>query len=404
MSESTTSSATPATPVPPARNGNGRRRLLLTGLATIIVVVTIVAVAYYFIHGRWFESTEDAYANGNVVMITPQVSGTIVEIGVDDNTLAKAGQALIKLDPNDSQVALDAAEAMLARTVRQVRGLYANVEGQNADVAAKQVALDRARADVERRQGLDVSGAIPKEELAHMQATFESAGRALAMSREQLATTRALTENTAVTTHPEVKSAASAVRKAYLDYARAMLRAPVSGYVTQRSAQLGQRVNAGVPLMALVPLDQLWIDANFKETQLEHMRIGQAVEVHSDIYGNDVVFHGHVASFGIGTGSAMSLLPAQNATGNWIKIVQRVPVRIGLDAKELAEHPLRLGMSMRVEVNMHDRSGPVLSQSAPDKPRYTTAVYAQQLTEAEARISSILRANSGVATDTSKLH
>ena len=393
MSEPTSTATTTNT----TSNGNNRRRMLLIGLVTILVVAAIISVAYYYLHGRWFESTEDAYANGNVVMVTPLVSGTIVEIGAEDNTLVKAGQALIKLDPNDSQVALDQAEAALARAVRQVRGLYANVEGQIADVAAKQVALDRAHDDVERRRGLEVSGAIAKEDLAHMQAIFESAARALAMSREQLATTRALTENTAITTHFEVKAAASAVRKAFLDYSRSTLLASVNGYVTQRSAQLGQHVAVGLPLMALVPLEQLWIDANFKETQLEHMRIGQPVEVKSDVYGGSVVYHGRVASLGIGTGSAMSLLPAQNATGNWIKIVQRIPVRIALDPKELNEHPLRLGMSMHVEVNMHDRSGPVLSQSTVDKPAYTTAVFAQQLADAEARINTIIRANSGAA-------
>jgi membrane fusion protein (multidrug efflux system) len=378
-------------------NGNGRRRMLLIGLAIIVVVAFSGYGAYYFLHGRWFESTEDAYANGNIVEVTPLVSGTIIEIGAEDNTLVKVGQALVKLDPNDSEVALEQAEAALARTVRQVRGLYANVDGQSADLAAKQVALDRARDDVERRRGLDTSGAIPKEELAHVQAALDGAERAVVISREQLATTRALTDDTAVATHPEVKAAASALRKAYLDFSRSTLQAPVMGYVTQRSVQLGQHVAAGMPLMALVPLDQLWVDANFKETQLEHMRIGQPAELHSDVYGSDVTFHGHVVSLGIGTGSALSLLPAQNATGNWIKIVQRVPVRIALDAKDLNEHPLRLGLSMHVEVNMHDRSGPMLSQSTPDKPAYSTSVYQRQLTDAETRIKEIIRTNSGSA-------
>ena len=395
---SATSSATPA------NNGNGRRNFLLTGLALIIAITTIGYGAWYFLHGRWYERTEDAYANGNIVEVTPLVSGTIVEISVDDNMLVKAGQALIRLDPNDSRVALEQAEASLARTVRQVRGLYANVGGQSADLAAKQVALDRARDDVQRRRGLDASGAIAKEEMAHTQAALEAAERTLVMSREQLATTSALTDDTSIATHPEVKAAASMLRKAYLDYARSTLQASVTGYVTQRSAQLGQHVTTGTPLMALVPLDRLWVDANFKETQLEYMRIGQPVEVRSDLYGGDVIYHGHVASLGIGTGSSMSLLPAQNATGNWIKIVQRVPVRITLDAKELNEHPLRIGMSMQVEVDMHDRSGPVLAQSPADKPAYTTSIYQQQLVEANTRINEIIRANSGSVTTVPRTH
>ena len=397
MSDTTTPSSAPNAP-------NRLRRLLLIGLATIIVVVAIGYTAYYFLHGRWFESTEDAYANGNVVDVTPLMSGTVVEIGAADNTLVKSGQALVKLDPSDSRVALDQAEATLARTVRQVRGLYTNVEGQSADLAAKEVALARAKADVERRHGLDTDGAIAKEEVAHYQAVLEAAERAVTMSREQLSGTRALTDETSVATHPEVKAAASAYRKAYLDFSRSTLQAPVTGYITQRSVQLGQHVSVGTALMALVPLDQLWVDANFKETQLEHMRIGQPVELRSDVYGSDVTFHGHVLSLGIGTGSALSLLPAQNATGNWIKIVQRVPVRIALDAKELNEHPLRLGYSMHAEVNMHDQSGPMLSQSTPDKPAYSTSVYQQQLTDAEARIKEIIRSNSGPVTVVHQAH
>lgn len=376
---------------------NGRRRFLLLGLATLVVLAAIGYGIYYFVHGRWFESTEDAYANGNIVEITPQVAGTIVEIGVADNMLVTAGQTVVKLDPNDSAVALQQAEALLARSVRQVRGLYANVEGQSADLSAKEVALAKARADLERRRGLDVTGAISKEDLVHLQAAVEAAQRAVDISREQLTTTRALIEDTSVTTHPEVKVAAAAMRKAYLDYARSTMRAPIAGYVTQRSAQVGQRVAPGMPLMALVPLDRLWVDANFKETQLEHMRIGQPVEVHSDLYGNDVVYHGRVVSFGIGTGSAMSLLPAQNATGNWIKIVQRVPVRIALDPKELRAHPLRIGLSMDVEVDMHDRSGPTLTQSPAGKPIYATDIYAQQIADADARINAIIQDNLGHA-------
>jgi membrane fusion protein (multidrug efflux system) len=279
--------------------------------------------------------------------------------------------------------------------VRQVRGLYANVDGQTADLAVKQVALARAREDVARRHGLETTGAIAKEEYAHSESTLESAERALTASKEQLAGTRALIDETTIATHPDVKAAASNLRKAYLDYARSTLQASVTGYVTQRSAQVGQHVSAGLPLMALVPLDQMWVDANFKETQLQHMRIGQPVELHSDFYGSDVTYHGRVSSLGIGTGSSMSLLPAQNATGNWIKIVQRVPVRISLDAKELTEHPLRLGLSMQVEVNMHDRSGKMLTDSSIDKPVYATQIYTRQLVDAEALIKGIIHANAG---------
>lgn len=378
-----------------ARNGNGRRNFLLTGLAAIVAIAAASYGAHHHLHGRWYESTEDAYSHGNIVQVTSLVSGTIVEIGVDDNELVEAGQTLVRFDPSDSEVSLAQAEAALARTVRQLRGLYASVGSQVADVAAKQVALDRARDDVARRRGLVASGAIASEEMAHANSALEAAERGLAVSREQLSATRALTEDTSIRTHPDVQAAAAIVRRAYLDHVRSRLPAPVTGYVTQRHAQLGKHVKAGAPLMSIVPLDELWVDGNFKETQLAHMRIGQPVEVRSDLYGNDVIYRGRVASIGIGTGSAMSLLPAQNATGNWIKIVQRVPVRIALDAHELREHPLRLGMSMHVTVDMRDRTGPALGESDPARPAYSTRVYDRQLLDADARIEEIIRVHSG---------
>ena len=374
-----------------------RRRQWLLGLAFVVVVAGLGSAAYYFLHGRWFESTEDAYANGNVIQITPQTAGTVVDIHADNNGRVQAGQVLAELDPSDARVSLEQAEANLARTVRQVRGLYANVGGLRAEVASRRTMLERAQADFERRQGLAATGAIPAEELAHAREALTTAASALAAAEQQLASSHAMVDDTALLTHPEVKAMAAALRRAYLDYARSRLLAPADGYVAQRSVQIGQRVQPGAPLMAVVPLDQLWVDANFKETQLRHMRIGQPVTLRSDLYGGDVTYHGKVDGLGIGTGSAFSLLPAQNATGNWIKIVQRVPVRIALDPQELAEHPLRIGLSMHAEVDMHERGGPVLAQAASDRPLFSTDVYARQLDEAERRIARIVEANAGKA-------
>lgn len=374
---------------------NGRRRLLLSALALAVLAAGASYTAWYLLHGRWFESTEDAYANGNVIQITPQLGGTVVAIGADDYGRVKAGQTLVELDPAETRVALEQAEAALARTVRQVRGLYSNAGSLAADVEAKKIALQRARADLARRQGLAATGAIPQEELAHAREGVEAAQSAFSATEHQLGTSRALVDDTALADHPDVRAASAVLRKAYLDYARSTLKAPVAGYLAQRSVQLGQRVQAGAPLMTLVPLDQLWVEANFKETQLAQMRIGQAVTLHSDLFGSDVEYHGRIAGLAMGTGSAFSLLPAQNATGNWIKIVQRVPVRIALDPTELRGHPLRIGLSMSVEVDLHDRSGAMLAQSAAVKPVASTSVYAQQLVEADAKIAAILRANSG---------
>lgn len=381
-------------PVP----GRSRRKLWLTGLAAGVALAAAGSAAYYYLVGRWSESTEDAYANGNVVQISAQIAGTVVAIQADNNGYVKAGQVLAELDPSDARVTLEQAEANLARSVRQVRGLYANVGSLQAEVESRRAMFERAQADFERRKGLVATGAIPAEELSHAREALAAAESALAASGQQLASSHAMVDNTALLTHPDVKATAAALRRAYLDYARSHLLAPVSGHVAQRSVQIGQRVQPGVPLMAVVPLEQLWVDANFKETQLRHMRIGQPVTLNSDLYGGAVTYHGKVEGLGVGTGSAFALLPAQNATGNWIKIVQRVPVRITLDAAELAEHPLKVGLSMHAEVDMHDQSGPALAQTANTQALFSTDVYASQLGEAEQLIARIIDENAGAKT------
>ena len=376
----------------PAPNGN-RRRFLLRMLALVVVLAAIGYGVWYYGVGRWYEGTDDAYVNGNVVQISPQVVGTVVKINDDDGNLVHKGDVLVEIDGSDARIALQQAEANLARTVRQVRGLYSNVESGQAVVAAQRVALDRARADYARRKGLAATGAISAEELAHASDALAAAESSLASTQQQLSTTRALVDETVIARHPDVLASAAALRNAYLNDVRAKLLAPVDGYVARRSVQVGQRIQPGTPLMAVVPLRQVWVDANFKETQLARMRIGQPVTLKSDLYGGDTEFHGKVQSLGVGTGSAFSLLPAQNATGNWIKIVQRVPVRIELDGKELDKNPLRIGLSMQVDVNLHDQSGPALAQQSPTQPAFTTDVYSGQMEGAQADIDRIIHAN-----------
>jgi membrane fusion protein, multidrug efflux system len=384
------------------RKRDKRRRWLLRGLVVVVAIVGIVWGLYHFLVGRWYESTDDAYVNGNVVQITPQVPGTVVSIGADDNDFVREGQALLKLDPSNAQVALDAAQADLAATVRKVRGLYSGVGSSQAEVAVRQAAVAQARADFQRRQGLAKTGAISAEELSHARDALTAAESALAAVQGQLATSRALVDNTQVASQPDVQAAAARVRAAYLDLQRDTLVAPVSGHVAKRAVQVGQRVQPGTPLMAVVPLSQVWVDANFKETQLQAMRIGQPVTLESDLYGGDVEYHGHVEGLGVGTGSAFSLLPAQNATGNWIKIVQRLPVRIELDQQELQKHSLRIGLSMAVKVNLHDQSGSVLSRTSPTKPVFSTDVYERGQREADALIAKIIAENSGVDSSVAK--
>ncbi|WP_207235035.1 MULTISPECIES: efflux RND transporter periplasmic adaptor subunit, partial [unclassified Pseudomonas] len=374
-----------------------KRKVMLVVLAIVVILAGVAVWGYHEFYGRWNESTDDAYVNGNVVEITPLVTGTVVSIGADDGDLVHEGQVLINFDPNDAQVGLQSAQANLARTVRQVRGLYSNVDGMKAQVNAQQAEVQKAQDNFNRRKNLAAGGAISQEELSHARDDLTSAQNALANARQQLKTTSALVDDTVVSSHPDVMAAAAQLRQAYLNNSRSTLIAPVTGYVAKRSVQLGQRVQPGTALMAVIPLDQLWIDANFKETQLRDMRIGQPVDIEADLYGSDVKFSGTIDSLGAGTGSAFALLPAQNATGNWIKIVQRVPVRIHINAEELAKHPLRVGLSTQVDVNLRDQSGPVLAQQPPQKASFSTNVYDRQLAEADAMITQLIHDNNAAA-------
>lgn len=374
---------------PPVSESNPKRRKALA-LATVVVLAAAVAYgAYWALVLDHYESTDNAYVQGNVVQITPQVGGTVVAINADDTDHVKAGQVLVKLDPADARVALEQAEAQLAQTVREVRTLYANNATLKAQIAVRKAEALRARSDlaralddVERRAPLVATGAVGQEELDHSRAQLTAARNsasaaqaALAAAREQLASSRTLTDGTVVDRHPSVLRAAARVREAFLALQRAELLAPVEGYVAKRSVQLGQRVQAGVPLMSVIPLGQVWVEANFKETQLRDMRLGQPVELTADVYGSKLAYHGVVAGLGAGTGSAFALLPAQNASGNWIKVIQRVPVRVALDAKEVAEHPLRVGLSMEVRVDVRDTRGRMLAEGTRASSAERTAVY-----------------------------
>jgi len=382
------------TPAAPPAPKNGKRRRALLVLAAVVVVAGAAWLAYYLLVARWHQDTDDAYVQGNVVSIVPQTTGTVIAIDADDGMRVEAGQPLVQLDPDDARVAYDQAVANLAGTVRQVRGLYSSVDAGQADLKARQVAVAQARADVKRREGLVASGAVSREELAHAHDMLAAAEAALSASRGQLARSTALIDATTLQQQPQVQVAASQLRQAWLNLQRTSIVAPVSGYIAQRQVQLGQRVQPGVTLMTIVPIEQMWVEANFKETQLTKMRIGQPVEVHSDLYGGDVTYEGRIASLGMGTGSAFSLLPAQNASGNWIKIVQRVPVRIELDPEQLAAHPLRLGLSMSVDVSIRDQDGAVMAMARDDdKPLLSTHAYASQLDDANALVKRIIERN-----------
>jgi membrane fusion protein (multidrug efflux system) len=395
------------TPAP--ANGNGQRKKALTILSVAVIAVLAGYGGYEFVLGKRYESTDNAYVNANVVQITPLVGGTVRAIYADDTDFVKAGQKLVSLDPADARVALDQAESALAQTVREVRTLYANnsayasqVKLREADLVRAQSDLSRSKEDEARRAPLLASGAIGKEELDHAKTAVQTATSAVAAAqsalqaaRDQLGSNESLTEGTSAASHPNVQRAAARVHEAYLALQRSDLPAPVDGWVARRSVQLGQRVAAGSPLMAVVGLQQVWVDANFKESQIARLRIGQKVTLDADVYGKKVEFDGTIVGLSAGTGAAFALLPAQNATGNWIKVVQRVPVRIALDARQVAEHPLRVGLSMDVTVDVRDQSGKMLTEATRSAVTAETGVYDQVDKDADKLVNGIIKANLG---------
>jgi membrane fusion protein (multidrug efflux system) len=404
-----TPAAANASAAPEAPAGNGKRRRALTALAAVVIVAGGGWGLYEWLVASHYEDTDNAYVQGNVIQITPQIGGTVMAINADDTDFVKAGQPLVQLDPADAKVALEQAEAALAQAVRQVRTLYANngslaaqITLRQADIVKAQSDIAKAQDDLQRRRALSGNGAVSKEELNHAETALDQAKSQLAAAqagvvaaREALASNQSLTEGTSVAQHPSVLAAAAKVREAYLATQRVALPAPVDGYVAKRTVQLGQRVAAGTPMMSIVPLNQLWVDANFKEVQLRNIRIDQPVKLRADVYGKKVEYTGKVAGLGVGTGSAFALLPAQNATGNWIKVVQRVPVRIALDPEQLKANPLRIGLSMDAEIDISQKSGKMLA----DAPRPTaisqTQVYSKLDQGADAEVDRIVAANLG---------
>ncbi|HEY8906677.1 MAG TPA: HlyD family efflux transporter periplasmic adaptor subunit [Rhodoferax sp.] len=396
-------------PAEPANTSNPARKKGLTILAAVVVIAGLGWAAYEYLVANHYEDTDNAYVQGDVIQITPQIGGTVLSIQANDTDFVKAGQPLVQLDPADARIALDQAEAALAQAVRQARTLYATNTTLQAQITLREADISRARIDVartsddlKRRQSLSGNGAVSKEELQHAQQQFESAQSTLAAAqagvlaaKEQLNSNQTLTEGTQVPQQPSVQLAAARLREAFLTTQRTALLAPVDGYVAKRTVQLGQRVAAGTPLMSVIALSNVWVEANFKEVQLRSIRIGQPVTLVADQYGKKVSYTGTVSGLGAGTGAAFSLLPAQNATGNWIKVVQRVPVRIALEPKQLTEHPLRVGLSMTAEVDVTNTSGSALAdvpRAAPPMP-----VTAKTDDAADQLVQRVIAANLGHA-------
>ena len=392
-------------PVPAPRTSNRARALLI--LAAIVGVAATVWGGYWAMYLRGWESTDNAYVHAPMVQITAQQAGTVVAVLAEDTQAVKAGQILVKLDAADARLALERAEAQLGQAVREARVLYvndgalfANIRLKEAEVDRMQTEVVRARDNLARRKPLLESGAIGAEEVRHAEAALASAQGSLAgaksaleAAREQAAGNRALTQGTPIDRHPNVQRAAIAVREAWLAAHRVDIPAPLGGQVARRTAQVGQRVAPGTVLMSVVPLDQVWIEANFKEVQLREMRVGQKVVLEADLWGNKVNFDGRLAGLGAATGAAFAVLPAQNASGNWVKVVQRIPVRIEIDSAQLKAHPLRVGLSMHVHVDVSDRSGGPLTAPTPPRRVDSTEVFGTAMEGAERRIEEIIARN-----------
>lgn len=370
-----------------------KRKPLLIAVIALFSLAGLAYGSWWWFAGRYHEHTDNAYVGGNIIQITPQIAGTVQSIHADDTDRVETGQTLVRFDETDAKLALEQAEAELAQSVRQVRGLFANDGALLASIAQRQSELSKARNDFSRRKSLEGSGAVSGEEIQHAQESVQNAEAALAALQKQQESSRAMIDHTTLQNHPGIAKAAARVREAYLAWSRASIAAPATGFIAKRNVQVGQKVAPGTPLMALIPLDQVWVDANFKESQLRDMRIGQPVKLYADIYGKEVTFHGTVTGLAAGTGAAFALLPAQNASGNWIKVVQRLPVRIRLDPKELAAHPLRIGLSLEAEIDTRDSSGAQLAVGSKNETVTSTGIFAPQAHAADTRIAEIIKAN-----------
>ncbi|WP_393948019.1 multidrug efflux MFS transporter periplasmic adaptor subunit EmrA [Kluyvera intermedia] len=374
-------------------NKKGKRKRALILLTLLFVIIGVAYGSYWFLVLRHFEETDDAYVAGNQVQIMSQVSGSVTKVWADNTDYVQQGDVLVTLDQTDAQQAFEKAQTELASSVRQMRQLMINNKQLQANIDIRKTTLSQAQTDLSRRVPLGSANLIGREELQHAKDAVASAQAALNVAIQQYNANQAMILGTKLEDQPTVRQAATDVRNAWLALQRTKIVSPMSGYVSRRSVQPGAQISPTTPLMAVVPASNLWVDANFKETQLAHMRIGQPVTVISDIYGDDVKYTGKVVGLDMGTGSAFSLLPAQNATGNWIKVVQRLPVRIELDANQLAKHPLRIGLSTLVKVNTTNRDGQILANQLRSSPAYESNAREISLTPVNKLINDIVQAN-----------
>jgi len=369
----------------------------------IFALLGIAGFLYWLFVWRFEESTSDAYVHGNQVVVTSQIPGYITSITVNDTEFVEEGRVLIELDRIDRKMAFDIAKSSLADTVRQVTQLFENVGALKGELESSKANFSMKAQNYKHRKALVESGGVSKEEFQHAEAFFVEAFANMLTVQHNLRGAEALVANTTIETHPLVEKAMDDVREAFVNLSRCTIRSPVSGIVAMKKAQVGESIALETPLMMIVPLEQIWVDANFKEVQLKKVRLGQPVSLKSDIYGGDMIYQGEVIGIAAATGSVMSVLPPQNATGNWIKIVQRLPVRVRLKPEQLKDYPLRLGLSMDVTVDIHNTSGKMIPETRGPGAQYSTGVFEQQEEGAEVVIQKILKENSNFGkSDSSK--
>ncbi|KYM75157.1 multidrug efflux MFS transporter periplasmic adaptor subunit EmrA [Pantoea agglomerans] len=379
----------------PSANKKKKRKSVLIVLALIFVLIGIAWGVYWFLVLRHFQETDDAYVAGNQVQVMAQVSGSVNKVWFEDTDFVKKGDVLVSLDKTDAEQAFEKAQTALATSVRQTHQLMINGKQYQASITLQQTALAQAQADLKRREPLGAANLIGREELQHARDAVATAKAQLDVAIQQYNANQAMILNTSLENQPAVQQSAAELRDAWLALQRTEIRSPMDGFVSRRSVQVGSQISTSTPLLAVVPATNLWVDANFKETQLAGVRIGQPVTVVADIYGDEVVYQGKVAGLDMGTGSAFSLLPAQNATGNWIKVVQRLPVRIELNQEDIVRHPLRIGLSTLVKIDTTSKEGSALATRARQQAAYSSNALAIDLAPVNQLITDIVRANAG---------
>lgn len=383
----------PLPALPPAPPNHRKQKKWIWTTTFIFLLAGVAFLIYWLIWGQYRETTNDTYVNGNMIILTPQVPGIVTTIYIDNTELVEAGQPILEIDRHHYEIALGQAQAFLADTVRQVVQMFLKVDELSAAIDASRAELMRTSLDYEHREALVSDGSVSREDFEHSETAFIAAYAQLIEVEKRYDQAKAEIRHTTVETHPKVELAKAQLRQAFLSLHRCTVKAPTRGIITQRRSQVGQWVKDNDPLMALVPLDQIWVDANFREVSLKYFRIGQPVELFSDMYGRSLKFHGRLVGLNPGTGSIFSILPPQNATGNWIKIVQRVPVKISLDPEEVRRYPLVLGLSMTATVDTHKRNGLQLPTVSTEKPLYFTETYERELEGVEEMIYQIIADN-----------